>query len=682
MTAGGADATVGTVEMSRRRILLIMSALMLGMLLAALDQTIVSTALPTIVGDLGGASHLSWVVTAYLLASTVSTPLWGKLGDLYGRKQLFQASIVIFVIGSILAGLSHSMLELVVFRAIQGLGGGGLIIGAQAIVGDIVSPRERGRYQGLFGAVFGLSTILGPLIGGLFVEYLSWRWVFYVNVPIGIVALFVTAAQLPGQLQRVQRVIDYAGTAVLAVATSALVLFTSLGGSTYPWTSVPIVTMGVIGVVTTVLFVRIERRAMEPVLPLSLFRNRVFSAAAAIGFVVGFAMFGALTFVPQFFQVAKGLSPTASGLRLLPMMGGMLVASITSGQIVSRWGRYKVFPVAGTALMTVGLYLMSTVGVHTGGVTIAAYMAVFGLGLGLVMQVLVVAVQNAVPYSDLGVATSGATFFRSIGGSFGAAAFGAVYANLIAGRIAHYLGGTRISARATAELSNPALLHKLPAPVQVAVVHGVAATVQEVFLIATPIAGVAFLLTWLLPEVELRQTIRPGAEAADGFGVPEDRTSLQELELALERLDRRENRTLLYRSLAEGTGLDLSPGACWLLYRLADRPDRTLADVVDRSKGSIERIEPLVEELAGAGLIEVSAGGRLCPTAEGRVAIDKLEAARRGRMTELLKGWDPEAHPEVLDMVRRLAHALLIDDEKLLAVARGTVTEPGSSRAR
>ena len=682
MTEPGAAATVGTVEMSRRRILLIMSALMLGMLLAALDQTIVSTALPTIVGDLGGASHLSWVVTAYLLASTVSTPLWGKLGDLYGRKQLFQASIVIFVIGSILAGLSHSMLELVVFRAIQGLGGGGLIIGAQAIVGDIVSPRERGRYQGLFGAVFGLSTILGPLIGGLFVEYLSWRWVFYVNVPIGIVALFVTAAQLPGQLQRVQRVIDYAGTAMLAVATSALVLFTSLGGSTYPWTSVPIVTMGVIGVVTTVLFVRIERRAMEPVLPLALFRNRVFSAAAAIGFVVGFAMFGALTFVPQFFQVAKGLSPTASGLRLLPMMGGMLVASITSGQIVSRWGRYKVFPVAGTALMTVGLYLMSTVGVHTGGVTIAAYMAVFGLGLGLVMQVLVVAVQNAVPYSDLGVATSGATFFRSIGGSFGAAAFGAVYANLIAGRIAHYLGGTRISARATAELSNPALLHKLPAPVQVAVVHGVAATVQEVFLIATPIAGVAFLLTWLLPEVELRQTIRPGAEAADGFGVPEDRTSLQELELALERLDRRENRTLLYRSLAGGTGLDLSPGACWLLYRLADRPDRTLADVVDRSKGSIERIEPLVEELAGAGLIEVSAGGRLCPTAEGRVAIDKLEAARRGRMTELLKGWDPEAHPEVLDMVRRLAHALLIDDEKLLAVARGTVTEPGSSRAR
>ncbi|HUZ09500.1 MAG TPA: MFS transporter [Acidimicrobiales bacterium] len=682
MTVSDGLPAVGAVEMSRRRILLVMSALMLGMLLAALDQTIVSTALPTIVGDLGGASHLSWVVTAYLLASTVSTPLWGKLGDLYGRKQLFQASIVIFVLGSVLAGLSQSMLELVVFRAVQGLGGGGLIIGAQAIVGDVVSPRERGRYQGLFGAVFGLATILGPLIGGLFVEYLSWRWVFYVNVPIGIVALFVTAAQLPGQLQRVHRVIDYAGTAALALATSALVLFTSLGGSTYRWLSVPIVTMGVLGVVLTVVFVRIERRAVEPVLPLALFRNRVFSAAAAIGFVIGFAMFGALTFVPQFFQVVKGLSPTASGLRLLPMMGGMLVASIGSGQIVSRWGRYKVFPVVGTALTTIGLYLMSTVGVETSGAVTAVYMAVFGSGLGLVMQVLVVAVQNAVPYTELGVATSGATFFRSIGGSFGAAAFGAVYANLIGGKIAHYLGGARISARDTAELSNPALLHRLPAPVQAAVVHGVASTVQEVFLIATPIAALAFVLTWLLPEVELRQTVRPGAEAGDGFGVPEDRTSLQEVELALERVARRENRTLLYRSLAERAGLDLSPGSCWLLYRLADRPDRTLADLLVRWKGGIDRIEPLVRELVDAGLVGDPEGGRLGPTDEGRAAMDRLEAARRERMTELLQGWDPEAHPEVVDLVRRLAHALLVDDEKLLAVARDTVSEAGPSRAR
>ena len=681
MTVSHGPPTAEAVVMSRRRILLVMSALMLGMLLAALDQTIVSTALPTIVGDLGGASHLSWVVTAYLLASTVSTPLWGKLGDLYGRKRLFQASIVIFVAGSVLAGLSQTMLELVVFRAVQGLGGGGLIIGAQAIVGDVVPPRERGRYQGLFGAVFGLSTILGPLIGGVFVEYLSWRWVFYVNVPIGIVALFVTAAQLPGQLQRVHRVIDYAGTAVLALGTSALVLFTSLGGSTYRWLSVPIVTMAVAGVLLTVVFVRIERRAVEPVLPLSLFGNRVFSAASAIGFVIGFAMFGALTFVPQFFQVVKGLSPTASGLRLLPMMGGMLVASIGSGQIVSRWGRYKVFPVAGTALTTIGMYLMSTVGVGTGGAAIAMYMAVFGSGLGLVMQVLVVAVQNAAPYSDLGVATSGATFFRSIGGSFGAAAFGAVYANLIGGRIAHYLRGATISAKETAELSNPALLHQLSAPVRAAVVHGVASTIQEVFLIATPIAAGAFLLSWLLPEVELRQTVRPAAEAGDGYGVPEDRTSVQELELALERVARRENRTLLYRSLAEGAGLDLSPGACWLLYRLADRPDHARADLAARWRGGADRIGPLVAELVGGGLVTDAGGGRLEPTGDGRVAMERLETVRRDRLTDLLRGWDPEAHPEVVEMVRRLAHALLVDDEKLLAVARDAVGGPQPSGA-
>ena len=311
LAAGTAPGPILTLP--HRRVLIIIGALLLGMFLAALDQTVVSTALPTIVGDLHGASHLTWVVTAYLLASTVSTPLWGKLGDQYGRKTFFQAAIVIFLVGSALSGFSHSMEELIAFRAVQGLGGGGLMIGAQAIVGDIVSPRERGRYMGLFGAVFGVATVIGPLLGGFFVEYLSWRWVFYINIPIGVVALFVTAAQLPGHLRRVRHVIDYLGTIVLTLATTSLVLFTSLGGTTYPWGSAPIIGLAVGGVVLTVVFLLVERRAAEPVIPLGLFRNRVFSSASAVGFVMGFAMFGALTFLPIFFQDARGSVPPRRG---------------------------------------------------------------------------------------------------------------------------------------------------------------------------------------------------------------------------------------------------------------------------------------------------------------------------------------------------------------------------------
>ena len=673
-----APAAPAPASLSRRRVLIVIGALTLGMFLAALDQTVVATALHTIVGDLHGASHLTWVVTAYLLSSTVSTPLWGKLGDQFGRKFFFQAAIVIFLVGSALSGLSHSMIELIVFRALQGLGGGGLIVGAQTIVGDVVSPRERGRYMGIFMGMFGVTTVIGPLIGGLFVDSVGWRWIFYINLPIGAVALAVTAVALPGTLSRVHRVIDYLGSALLALSATALVLFTSLGGTSYPWTSPFIIGLAVSGVVLAVAFLLAERRAAEPVIPLHLFANPVFSAASAIGFVIGFAMFGALTFLPLFLQEVKGVSAIQSGLRLFPMMGGLFIASIGSGLLVSRWGRYKVFPVVGTALTTVGLYLMSMIGVSTGAWTMAAYMAVFGVGLGLVMSVLLVAVQNAVPYEELGTATSGATFFRMIGGSFGTAVFGAIYANLIVSNILKALHG-KVLPGFSISWDNPSVIHHLHAVQQAEVISGIAHTIQTVFLIGVPIAFGAFLLSWTLPELELRKSIRE-TEPGEGLGLPEPRTSLGEVQRILERAASRENRSELYETLAARADIHIEPRAVWMLYRLADRPECTLQQVGARLKVEPQRLEGGIDALVAAGMLQRNGGAdghTLVLTGRGHEAIERLTAARRDSMTELLAGWDPEAHPEVLDMVRDLAKSLLADDDRLLAEARAAPARAG-----
>jgi EmrB/QacA subfamily drug resistance transporter len=507
--------------LGRRAILLIIGALMLGMLLAALDQTIVSTALPTIVGDLKGGSHIAWVITAYLLATTVSTPLWGKLGDQYGRKVFFQAAIVIFLLGSVLAGLSQSMPELIGFRAVQGLGAGGLMVGAQAIVGDIVSPRERGKYVGLFGAVFGVSSIVGPLLGGVFVDDLTWRWIFYINVPIGIVALAVVAARVPGHLARVHHDIDYTGFTLLGLAATAVILLTSLGGTTYGWNSAPIWILGILGVLLTGAFILAERRAKEPVLPLHLFRIRAFWVTSLVGFVVGFAMFGAITYLPAFFQVVRGISPTLSGVQLLPLMAGLLIVSIGSGQLISRTGRYRFWPIAGSALTTLGLYLLSLMGVSTPWGLDSLYMLILGMGIGGVMQVLVIIVQNAVPHSELGVATSGATFFRSIGGSFGTAIFGAIFANVLVGNLSRHLHGIQLPSGFSSADITPAALAHLPAAIHQGFVAGYAESIQTVFTVAVPIALLAFLATWLIPQVELKKwSPAPAARGGDASASP------------------------------------------------------------------------------------------------------------------------------------------------------------------
>jgi EmrB/QacA subfamily drug resistance transporter len=487
-----------------RRIRVIFGALMLVILLASLDQTIVATALPTIVGDLGGLQHISWVVTAYLLASTVTGPIYGKLGDLYGRKIVLQTAIVIFLIGSALCGIAQGMTELIAFRALQGLGAGGLLVTTIAVVGDIIPPRDRGKYQGLFGAVFGVSTVIGPLLGGFFVDNLSWRWIFYVNLPIGALALFVIGVVFHSRSEHVRHAIDYLGAATLAGGLACVVLFTSLGGTTEPWGSVQSIALVVVGFALLVAFVFVERRAKEPILPLELFRNRTFVVTSAIGFIIGLALFGSVTYLPLFLQVVKGMSPTKSGLQLTPMMGGLLVTSILSGRAISRFGRYRPFPIVGTAVATVGMALLARLSVSSGTLTAALDMLVLGLGLGLVMQVLVLAVQNAVEFRIMGVATSGAILFRQIGGSIGLAVFGAIFSNSLHSKLAANLPpGSRVP-----KTVNPAVVRTLPPRLHDAYARAIAESLHPVFLTAAVIAGIAFFLTWLLRDVPLRTTSR------------------------------------------------------------------------------------------------------------------------------------------------------------------------------
>ncbi|MBO0701451.1 MAG: MFS transporter [Candidatus Dormibacteraeota bacterium] len=495
----------GQAELSRRRVNLIFGALMLAMLMAVLDQSIVSPALPTIVGDLHGLQEMQWVITGYLLTSTIVLPIYGKLGDLIGRKGLFLFAISIFVLGSVLSGAAQNMAMLIAFRSLQGVGGGGLMISAQAVLGDIVTPRERGRYMGPMMGVLGVGTFLGPLVGGFFTDSASWRWCFYVNVPIGIAALVVVFVALQAHTAEGARPrLDVVGAFLIACVSALLVFLTSWAGTRYPWVSWQIGTLALAFLVAVGLFIWAERRAPEPIMPLRLFASPTLSISVVIGLFAGFAMFGALAYLPTFMQMVKGVSATVSGLLLLPLVVGMMVTSVTAGALTSALGRYKIFAIVGSAVAALGMVLMSRMNENTGYFENSLFMFVFGAGIGFLMNVLTLAVQNAAAVRDLGTATSSANYFRQIGSSIGGAVVGSLFANRLTANIAADVPH-ELAARvpATSGLT-PDLVHHLPGPIEADFIHAYATALTPLFLYLAPILGVAFILSLLLPELPLR----------------------------------------------------------------------------------------------------------------------------------------------------------------------------------
>jgi len=642
------------------------------MLLAALDSTIVSTALPTIVSELGGLEHLSWVVTAYLLAQTIVTPVYGKLGDLYGRKIVMQSAIVLFLIGSVLCGLSQNLNQLIAFRAIQGLGGGGLVVTTQAVVGDIVPPRDRGRYQGIFGAVFGLSSIAGPLLGGYFTTHWSWRWIFYINLPFGIAALIVLAATLPSVSRRIAHAIDYVGAGLLAVSLSSITLLADFGGTTYPWSSPMSIGLIVVTLLAVVLFVVAESKASEPVLPMRLFRQQTFVITSTVGLIVGFALFGSVTYFPLYLQVVKGVSPTASGMQMIPMMGGMLVTSIVSGQLISRTGRYKIFPIVGTAVMTLGLFLLSRLTAQSTNVTASLLLLVLGVGLGLVMQVLVIAVQNAVDYRDLGVATSGATLFRLVGGSLGTAILGAIFAAQLSANLAR-LSPTVAGGGAAHNLSVQAMARLSPGA-RAIYANAFTASLDTVFLVATIVCAIGFVLTWLMPERPLRATVAASArdagnEAGEAFARPQDEeAAAAHLYAALSAMaDRDVQRAHIERIVARA-GETLTPLAAWLLVQVESNPRVSPFDLA-RSRGiAPERAQAALEELRRRGLVTVPRPDSTTHselTSNGCKVLDRIVEARRAHLAELAEEWDPTHEDNAAAYLRSAVRDLVPDARRV-----------------
>ncbi|HEX5195428.1 MAG TPA: MFS transporter [Solirubrobacteraceae bacterium] len=661
MTA--ADAAVGGDARPGQSVGVVFAGLMLVMLMAALDQTIVATALPTIVGDLGGLNQLSWVVTAYLLAQTVVTPLYGKLGDMVGRKAVLQVGLVIFLIGSALCGLAQNMTELILFRGLQGLGGGGLMVSTMAAIGDVVSPRDRGRYQGYFGAVFGVASVLGPLLGGALTSGVSWRAIFYVNLPIGVIAFGVLQATLPSRKSDEHQHIDYLGAGLLAGALAALVLGCTWGGTTYPWGSGQIIGLFAAAIGLLIGFVFVEQRVREAVLPPALFRIRTFSVSSAIGLIVGFALFGSITYLSLYLQDVLGSSPTGAGLQTLPLMLGLLLTSIGSGQIISRTGHYRAFPIVGTFIMVIGLVLLSRLGVHTSQAVASAYMFVLGLGLGCVMQVLVLAVQNAVDYAQLGVATSGATLFRSIGGTVGTAVLGTIFNNRLDANLrAAFAGHSNAALRGASSSSglSKSQLQQLPPALHLDYLHAFTNSLSTVFEVAAAIAAVAFLLSWLLPETPLRETATASNSVGEAFATPREVQSRAEAARALSVLIGRDKRRQLIANLAARAGVDLSPAACWLIVHLQENQALDIAATARAFEIPETVAAGALDELWTRAYVTSNDDGAPAVTEAGNDAADRLVAERRASLERLCEGW-PADHPDLARLLTRLAREIQPD---------------------
>jgi len=674
-TAVTADAVPTMPSADRRSMNLVFATVALGMLMAALDQTIVSTALPTIVGDLGSAGHQSWVVTSYLLADTITVVVVGRFGDMFGRKLVFQISTIVFVTGSALSGAAQSMDWLIVARAIQGFGAGGITVTATALIGEVIPLRERGKYQGALGAVFGVTTVAGPLLGGYFTDNLSWRWAFYVNVPIAVIVVTMSAFTIPAVRAAARPIIDWAGILFVAIGAGGLTLATTWGGTTYPWISPQIVGLFVVSAAAFGVFVVVERRAVQPILPMRLFSSRVFSVCSALAFIVGFAMLGSITFLPTFLQYVNGVSATASGVRMLPLVAGLLATSVMAGTIVGRTGRNRIFPTAGTAIMAVGLLLMSRIGEHTSVLVASGSMIVLGAGIGMCMQVLTLIVQNTSSYEDLGVATSGVTFFRTLGSSFGAAVFGSLFANFLTRRLP---GALRASPGVNpAAVRTPEALHSLPAHQIAPIVHAYAQSLDKVFLWAVPVAVAGFLLSLALKEVPLRGSAKATAgDIGEGFGMATQEDSEQRLERAIAAILRERGRENAPR-IREQSGSSLSSAPAWGVIQITRfahvRGEAQIDEIARWHRLPASVLDPTFDQLVAMGMV-VRSDGVLSLTPAGQAEVSQLVSAIHAWLLEQLHDWgqspDDQQISHALDHIaRRMLDGEDVSDRRELVAA-------------